>query len=971
MKQATIIISFFLILAFNQFVIAQPGLAEVKNKFNNEELRFTENKGQVTDIEGNLRKDILFTAQSAGVKLFITNNGIYYQFSRKFLSNEKSASLPDSKDGLPRIDSMQLYRLDMQLVNSNKHPEIIKEGEGKDYANFFLANCPNGILGVKNYNRIIYKNVYPNIDWIIYCNGNMMEYDFLVSPGGDISKIKIKYGSASKIKIDPSRNILIETPLGLVKENKPICFQEKNHEIKSSFILSNNIIGFDCNYDKTKPLIIDPSLIWATYYGGNIGESGTSCAVDSSGNIYLCGSTTSNIGIAYNGFKNTISGSNDAFLVKFNSEGQRLWCTYYGGDSTEDGNSCTVDKFGNIYLLGTTYSSNNIAFAGFQNNFNGGSDYGGDAFLVKFNSSGSRLWSTYYGGSGGERGYTCATDNSGNVYVSGITNSSSAIASLGYQNTFGGFYDAFLVKFNPSGSRIWGTYYGGNDWDEGRSCAVDISGNVYLTGPTSSYTGISFNGFQNNYAGGFDAFLVKFSSDGMRVWGTYYGGDNYDDAYGCTTDVNGNIYITGWTISTFGISANGFQNKIGDPEFANYYGDAFLIKFNTSGTRLWGTYYGSSCSDYGFNCTTDNNSNVYLVGQTCSSKNIAQGGIQNSIGGSYDAFLIKFNPSGARIWGTYYGGSGSENGKFCISDKKNNIYLVGSTLSSTHIAQNGFQDSLKGFSDAFLTKIYDITNCLPPTISTNDSTTNLCPTDTITLTSSNAASYLWSTGATTKSIKVKSGGSYTVTVTYQGGCSNTSAATVVTYQTCVAPTSLRAREITSTSAKLLWKATSCAVRYRVQYKPVTSATWKSQSVVNPSIVLNNLTPNTTYDWQVATLCKTSPSEIISNYRVGADFSTLTSFVKTSDSSYLESKDKISYISVIPNPTSSIATLFIQKGKEQIVSVSIADLAGKIMWKSEHVIENKINLPVEKLSSGVYLVTVFSSKESKTIKFVKQ
>jgi hypothetical protein len=152
-----------------------------------------------------------------------------------------------------------------------------------------------------------------------------------------------------------------------------------------------------------------------------------------------------------------------------------------------------------------------------------------DAFLVKYNSSGVRLWGTYCGGINDEYGYSCSADYLGNVYLAGETRSSSNIASGGHQNTYGGLRDAFLVKFNSTGVRQWGTYYGGPNIDLGFICSVDAANNVYLSGETQSTVSIAFGGYQNTFGGGTnDDFLVKFNSSGVRQWGTYYGGAGMD-----------------------------------------------------------------------------------------------------------------------------------------------------------------------------------------------------------------------------------------------------------------------------------------------------------------------------------------------------------------------------------------------------------------------------------------------------------
>jgi hypothetical protein len=312
----------------------------------------------------------------------------------------------------------------------------------------------------------------------------------------------------------------------------------------------------------------------------------------------------------------------------------------------------------------------------------------------------ARVWATYYGGGGDERGNGTTTDAAGNVYLAGGTSSTTSIASGGHQNTFGGFNDAFLVKFSSSGVRQWGTYYGGNSNDVGYGTATDADGNVYLAGTTISSTSIASGGHQNTLAGA-DAFLVKFSSSGIRQWGTYYGGiGGSSRVLGVTTDAAGNVYLAGSTSSTTSITSGGHQNTFGGGTY-----DAFLVKFNSSGVRQWGTYYGGSGDDYGYGTDTDAAGNVYLAGFTNSATSIASVGHQNTFGGIYDAFLVKFSSSGVRQWGTYYGGSGSEDGEGTTTDASGNVYLTGYTQSPNSIASGGHQNTFGGGNyDAFLVK---------------------------------------------------------------------------------------------------------------------------------------------------------------------------------------------------------------------------------------------------------------------------
>jgi hypothetical protein len=198
-----------------------------------------------------------------------------------------------------------------------------------------------------------------------------------------------------------------------------------------------------------------------------------------------------------------------------------------------------------------------------------------DAFLVKFDTAGTRLWGTYYGGASGIDGaQSCAIDPNGNVYMSGFTGSSSAIASGGHQNTYGGQDDAFLVKFDTAGTRLWATYYGGTAADYSYSCAVDPNGYVYLSGQTFSSSAIASGGFQNTFGGAGDGFLVQFDAAGTRLWGTYYGGLGDDYAEACAVDPGGSVYLAGIALSPSDIASGGHQNTIGGLD------DAFLVKFD-------------------------------------------------------------------------------------------------------------------------------------------------------------------------------------------------------------------------------------------------------------------------------------------------------------------------------------------------------------------------------------------------------
>lgn len=320
-------------------------------------------------------------------------------------------------------------------------------------------------------------------------------------------------------------------------------------------------------------------LQWATYYGGSGNEIGYSVATDASGNIYLVGytSSTDSISTAGSHQSNYGGGNLDGFIVKFNSAGVRQWGTFYGGTLEDQGRCVAVDAFGNVYLTGPTISGNAIStFGSHQVNYGGGALY--DAYLVKFNSSGVRIWATYYGEQANDYGKSVACDQSGNIYLTGYTGSTINISTPGsHQFIYGGSTDGFLAKFDNTGVRLWGTYYGGTGpgAEGAEHVGVDILGNVFISGDAQTANGFTTVGcYQPVYNGAIDAFAAKFSSTGVRVWGTYYGNIATDRGKSMCVDQFGNIYLGGETASTTTISTIGSHQP-----FLGGGIDGYLVKF--------------------------------------------------------------------------------------------------------------------------------------------------------------------------------------------------------------------------------------------------------------------------------------------------------------------------------------------------------------------------------------------------------
>ncbi|MBL7128652.1 MAG: SBBP repeat-containing protein [Ignavibacteria bacterium] len=406
---------------------------------------------------------------------------------------------------------------------------------------------------------------------------------------------------------------------------------------------------------------------WATYFGGGgLNTRGNSITTDGNNNILITGTTMGGLPLQNPGggayFQGTFGGGSvDAFISKFNSSGVLQWATYYGGNSNDMGYSITTDGNNNILVTGRAGSTNfPVQDPGGGAYFQGTLAGNYDAFILKFNSNCVRQLATYYGGNYGDLGNSITTDGNNNILVTGETPSTIfPVQNPGggayYQGTKAGEMDAFILKFNPNCVRQWATYYGGSVWDYGLSITTYWNNYILITGYTYSTDfplqnpggGTYYQGIKG---GNFDAFILKFNSNCVRQWSTFYGGGVRDDGHTITSDENNNILVTGRTQSTdFPLQNPGGGAYYQGSNSGNY--DAFILKFNSIGVRQWATYYGGSDRDIGHSITTDGSNYILVTGETIST-NFP---VYNPGGGAYfqgtnvgktDVFILSFNPSG-------------------------------------------------------------------------------------------------------------------------------------------------------------------------------------------------------------------------------------------------------------------------------------------------------------------------------------
>jgi hypothetical protein len=391
------------------------------------------------------------------------------------------------------------------------------------------------------------------------------------------------------------------------------------------------------------------ALVYSTFLGGSVNDFGSAIAVDTSGNAYLTGHTSSpDFPTTVGAFDTTHNGVVNVFVTKLNSSGSALvYSTFLGGSNFDEANGIVVDTSGSAYVTGGTFSPNFPTTVGaFDTTFNVAGEF--DAFVTKLNPSGSALvYSTFLGGSGGDFGRDIALDTSGSAYVAGFTSSLNFPTTVGaFDTTHNGTVDAFVTKLNPIGSAplVYSTFLGGSGNDEILGIEVDTSGNAYVTGGTESLNFPTTAGaFDTTFNGVFDVFVTKLNPSGSAplVYSTFLGGNERDFLPDIAVDTSGSAYIAGLTRSPdFPTTVDAFDTTF------NGGSDAFFTKLNPAGSAplVYSTFLGSSSQDFRFGIAVDTSGNAYITGDT-ESPNFPTtvGAFDTTHNGAIDAFVTKLS----------------------------------------------------------------------------------------------------------------------------------------------------------------------------------------------------------------------------------------------------------------------------------------------------------------------------------------
>ena len=693
-----------------------------------------------------------FTTRSPGAEFAITASGAE-------ITLQKSGGQPAT--------------VRMSFVGGNPATQLRGEQLLSGKINRFIGNdAAQWHTAQSAFAQVQLEKIYPGVNVTYYGNAKQLEYDFNLAAGVNPEIIALRFDGAEKISVDAQGQLVLQVNGGQLFQHPPIAYQtisgERRAVAASYKITGAHSAGFAIGtYDHSQPLVIDPIISWATYFGGSAGETTWAVAVNPTDDtVYVAGQTfssrvTNNIPFATVGsFATNYHGgalSGDAFVAKFDSAGQNLlYCTYLGGSGNEIANGLTVDALGQAYVAGVTTSPNfPVRNAVTNGTFNGSHitgvtdpnirAYPPDGFVTKLSADGTALvYSTYFGGNKWESIYAIAIDPAGEAFITGYTSSTNfpttgnaiqtkmACANFFYANA-----NAFVSEIaTDGGSLVYSTFLGGTNHDAGLAIAYN-NNKVFIAGYTTSTNFPWTNGLpasrllngRTNFSGFADAFVAMFTQNGTNLdlqYSTFLGSTNQDAATAIAADADANAYVVGWTTSTnFPNSSSGAQlssyvrtNRINFAVATN----AFFAKLAWDGalTLPYSQMFGGRGLDAANGVALDSSKNIYIVG-SASSTNFPVTtneiiAINSSVGstnflsatnrGQTDAFITVFAADlNSVLLSAYIGGKQKDSAYGVAIDSANNIIIGGSTTSTNFPTLNAVQPKRNGTSDTFLFKM--------------------------------------------------------------------------------------------------------------------------------------------------------------------------------------------------------------------------------------------------------------------------
>jgi len=681
------------------------------------------------------RSAAFFVAAAAGlaalppihVPVFFEPNMGQADAKAKYLARHRQATLWLTMEGavLGVAGKSGPAYLKLRFEGANRSPVMEAEDRGGGISNYFIGNDPTKWrTDVPQFGKVRYREIYPGIDAVFYGNPEQLEYDFVLKPGADPSRIRLVFDGASKVSRDAGGDLVIRAGGAEIRAHKPVIRQGDKFIDGEYFLRGKREARFAVGpYDRSAPLVIDPVLTYATYLGGNIGDQAYGVAVDKQGNIYVTGETSSlnfpTKNALFSSIAKAFNNPYSVFVTKINPSASGaaslVYSTLYGSNGVDQGNAIAVDSSGNVIVTGQSGSipsdlpqMNPFQTAPTKSNTCGTAQNAAtcrSGFVVKFSSSGNAmLYSSYLSGSDDDSALAITLDASGNAWIAGFTNSLDfPVRGQPYQNSLRGTQAGFLSEVNSAGSLVYSTYFAGQPSVSFNAVAADSSGNIYVAGGTNA-AGIQTTpgAFQSQYPGAFAGIVAEFSPAGSLLYGTYLGASGgASNPNAIAVDSSGNIYVAGGTnAANFPVTSGGLQPTSTDLLGAAYYADGFVTKLNPSAQgssqMVYSTFFGGSFDDVISSIAVDPAGRVTLVGSTdsidvpttpdafqCCWSGIVGGGFITNYG-----FIARLDPSKSGSAGLVYsslvGGTLYTNLTALALDSTGNIAAIAGLVESTN-----------------------------------------------------------------------------------------------------------------------------------------------------------------------------------------------------------------------------------------------------------------------------------------------
>ena len=672
-------------------------------------LGFVENGGQMAE-------EARFFGRLGGMGVFFTEGKMVLQ-GRQMVDPGQ-----DAPAGVNLFLSFEGASEKVRLEGRQELPGKVNFLKGKDPAKW--------ATGLRTFASLCYSGLYDGIDLVAYENADRLEYDLVLLPGADPSRISLKCEGAEGMSIDSDGALLLKTVIGVLRQDRPETFSVSRSgertPIECSYVLlGENRFGFSVsgwNHGSDR-LVIDPIMNFTTFLGGTDSDGLDAIAVGNDLSIYVAGHTLSvdfpaTPGAFDTTFNGTGPGADDAFVARLEADGSTLiYATFLGGSDGqtylgEFASDIKVDELGQAVVVGTSTASNFPTTVGALQQTRSGPQ---DGFVTKLSVNGDALvYSTYLGGANAENISGLALGEGGDAYLVGSTSSFDFPLTANAFDTIlesPGEFDGFVAVLDSAGATLtYGSFFGGTANDFCLAVAVDgATGIASVTGETASADfPVSAGAFSGTSAGGLDLFAVKVDPlTPAPDFSTYLGGADLDTGNAVAIDDTGAVYVTGSVESSnFPVTPGAYD------EIANGGSDVFVTKISPSGLGLvFSTYLGGSGNGFypeqGNGIALGEDGVVFVAGQTDSDNFPTVGpGVDTTLGGPVDAFLAQLDAAGENLlYSTHVGGAAGDFGHAVAIDNVGTAFLVGQTSSSDLVTTAGaVQETFGGgFSDSFVT----------------------------------------------------------------------------------------------------------------------------------------------------------------------------------------------------------------------------------------------------------------------------